>query len=100
MKRSALVALLAGLALPLFAAPKERYLVMTRTPLRQSRGVLRDALESTDREVRPFRNLEAFAADMTAEEANAMRAAGDVRVVERVVSRSINDGGTKTFRPS
>ena len=93
MKRSALVALLAALALPLFAAPRERYLVMARTPLRESRGVLRDTLDSTDRAVRPFRNLEAFAADLTAEEAKAMRAASDVRIVERVVPRSINDQG-------
>src|SRR5260221_8200472 len=99
MNRSALVALVAALALPLFAAPKERYLVITRASLRESRGVLRDTLESTEREVRPFRNLEAFAADMTAEEAKAMRAAGDVRVVERVVPRSTNDRGTTTFRP-
>jgi subtilisin family serine protease len=93
MKRSALVALLAALALPLFAAPKERYLVMTRVALRESRGVLRDTLEATDRAVRPFRNLEAFAVDLTAEEATAMRGASDVRVVERVVPRSINDRG-------
>jgi subtilisin family serine protease len=94
MKRSALVALLAALALPLFAAPKERYLVMTRVALRESRGVLRDTLDSTDRAVRPFRNIEAFAVDLTAEEAKAMRAAGDVRVVERVVPRFISDRGT------
>jgi serine protease len=97
-KRSALVVLLLAFALPLAAAPKARYLVMTRAPLREAHGVLRNTLDSADREVRPFANLEAFAADLTDDEASAMRREGGVRIVERVVERHVNDA-PGAFKP-
>ena len=96
MKRSALVLLLLTFALPLFAAPKARYLVMTRGPLRESHGAVRHTLDSLDRGVRAFANVEAFAADLTDDEAAAMRKESGVRIVERVVERHIND---VSFKP-
>lgn len=59
---------------------------MTRGPARESRGLVHSAYESADRS---FANVDAFAANLSNEEAAAMRRASGVRLVEPVVERHI-----------
>ncbi|HEV7923304.1 MAG TPA: S8 family serine peptidase [Thermoanaerobaculia bacterium] len=75
-----------------WAAPTRRYIVLTRhTPRLSEQRLFRDVDASAERAVRPFRNAQAFAADLTAEQVAELRASGEVRSITPVVERSLND---------
>jgi len=93
MKR-ALAVVLFTCAFASVAFASQRYLVMTRGPLRESRGVTRSAYESADRS---FDNVDAFAASLSNDEVAAMRHDSGVRFVEPVVERHIE---TTTLVPA
>jgi serine protease len=67
-------------------AETQRYLVQTRRPARDLR-VTSMSIDLEARNLREFQNFDAFAVDLTAEEAAAMKQARDVIVVEPVVDR-------------
>lgn len=80
------------IVLPLSAAERSRYIVLTRT-LPHAAGV-RMIDESTDaaaHAVRAFGNIDAFAADLTPEEAATLRNSRNVRSVQPIVKRSAAD---------
>src|SRR6266700_566407 len=87
MKRLLLPILLLIAAAPLFAATTSRYLVATRHGARAAslRG------DFAERDVRSFQVIDGFAADLTDEEAAALRRSPDVRYVSRVVERHLDD---------
>ncbi|HEX2062075.1 MAG TPA: S8 family serine peptidase [Thermoanaerobaculia bacterium] len=77
------------LALPLFAAETQRYLVSTRGGASAPRArVASDAALAIERKVRTFRNVNAFAADLTAEEVAELRGSGNI--VEPVIERTLD----------
>ncbi|HET8796517.1 MAG TPA: S8 family serine peptidase [Thermoanaerobaculia bacterium] len=87
MKRTAILGLALVLALPALGGETRRYLVALREGMRESArtaGV-------TPRNVRHLEAAGTFAADLTPEEAAAMRRSPDVRVVEPVVERHAFD---------
>lgn len=79
MKRALLAVLLLTFLASNAAFASQRYLVMTRGPLHESRG----------RFHRSFTNVDAFATDLTDDEVAAMRHDHNVRFVEPVVERHI-----------
>lgn len=101
MTRSFAVLLAAALALPALAASSvstpgatatKRYIVATKRPVREAPlQLLRDGDEVFVHKVRRFESVAAFAADLTAEEAAALRRSSDVRSVDEVVERHLLD---------
>src|ERR1051325_1283946 len=92
MKAIIALVLTAAAAAPAGAAEAGRYIVLTRhAPRTLERRLFRDADASAERAVRTFRNAQAFAADLTADEVAELRASGEVRSVTPVVERSLND---------
>jgi subtilisin family serine protease len=102
MKRVLVPILLLIAALPLTAATTSRYLVATRHGARAaSLRVLHSFSESGDfaeRGVRSFHVIDGFAADLTDDEAAALRRSPDVRYVSKVVERHIADAGANVGR--
>ncbi len=89
MKRLAVLLSLA-LTTTAFAAETQRYLISTRTAPRKDRlRVLGTAADLAKHRVRTFKNINAFAADLTAAEVAELKASGDVLVVEPVVERNL-----------
>jgi serine protease len=80
------------------AASTERYVVALERGVGAARGtlLLRDldggSVQPRNRDVSAFRALDGFAADLTADEAAAMRRAPGVRYVEKAVERHILGG--------
>lgn len=94
-KLSILIALL--FTIPLFAET-QRYIVRTAdAPNRTGLRVLSNAAGAESRRVRTYRNVDAFAADLTAAEVEALRAGGNVVSVEPVVERHAL--GSVPFQP-
>jgi len=91
MKRIFLLAL--ALTTPLFGDTAERYLVTMRSSASPSR--LRLTTNAVHR-VRAFRNVDAFAANLTADEAAELRSSPDVVSVKPVVERHIDSLGVAT----
>jgi serine protease len=93
-KLTLLVALLSSL--PLFGDATQRYLVATRGKVgAPSRiRVLADSDAARSHSVRTFRNVNAFAADLTSSEVAELRAADGVRFVTPVVERVALDDVT------
>ena len=90
MNRVVILAFLALGAFSAFAEETQRYLVSTRTPLREGRlRVMSDSAEMTRRRVREFHNLNAFAADLTADEVAELKASSNVLIVEPVIEREL-----------
>lgn len=80
------------------AASTERYVVALKPGIGAARGVLllRDldgaSVQPRNRDVSAFRVLDGFAADLTAQEAAALRLSPGVRYVEKAVERHILGG--------
>jgi len=88
LNRLAVFLLLALGAATAFAAETQRYLVSTRTAPRRDRfTVLSTSADMAKRRVRTFKNINAFAADLTAAEVAELEASSDVLIVEPVVER-------------
>ncbi len=98
MKRSVLFFLALLVSAPLFAAPTQRYIVTTRTRLAVPRvqTMIRD-IEVTPhaRAIESFALIRGFAADLTDEEAAALRKKPDVSYVEPVLERHALELGGK-----
>lgn len=94
--RIASIALLtAALALPSLASERQRYTVATDGSAQSSRlRMAANAVEERERNVRRFERLDGFAADLTAEEAEALRHTPGVVDVHPVVERHINGVST------
>jgi subtilisin family serine protease len=87
MKRLS-VLLLVLLATPVFAG--DRYFVATRKTARNvNLRMLRDSGESRAHAVRAFEAVDAFAADLTADEVAALRRSSEVRFVTPTVERQL-----------
>ncbi|HYC87605.1 MAG TPA: S8 family serine peptidase [Thermoanaerobaculia bacterium] len=89
MNRILVVMAVLGLALPSLAAERQRYTISTDgAPRAAALSIATHAAkgEGSPR-VRTFRNLSGFAADLTPEEAEALRATTGVEAVEPVVER-------------
>lgn len=89
MNRLLIILAAFGLALPSLAADRQRYTVATDGPPRAAALRIATNAEATDgvQRIRTFRNLNGFAADLTPEEASALRDTPGVRAVEPVVER-------------
>src|SRR5687767_12523927 len=89
------VVLVLSLASTTFAAT-QRYMVVTRQPLRAtSLRVATNSEEAARHRVRTFANVEAFAIDLTDEEASELRRSPDVMSLDPVVPRyALGTGGT------
>ena len=88
MKRIALGALFVLLAVSALGGETQRYLVGTKRAARIG-SLSKELSDPAGRRVRAFRIIDAFAADLTPEEASALRRSPDVRWVEPVVERRI-----------
>jgi serine protease len=91
MKRRLAVLLGLFLALPLTAAETQRYLVSTRSGAKVASRfrVASNAEFAAERQVRTYRTVNAFAANLTAEEVAELKKSGDV-IVDPVVERSLD----------
>ena len=89
MNRILVVLAALGLALPSLAASRQRYTISTDgAPRAAALNIATNAVKGEGSlRVRTFRNLDGFAADLTPEEAEALRATPGVRAVEPVVER-------------
>jgi subtilisin family serine protease len=92
MKRSLFpIALALSVAAPL-AAADARYAVVMRAPLHRSHiRMLNEAAEGQQHDVRTLNTIDAFAATLSEDEVATLRASAEVRSVDRVVERHIND---------
>ena len=88
MKRIALGALVVLIAASAFGGETQRYLVGTKRTARIA-SLSKELRDPAERRVRAFSLIDAFAADLTPEEASALRRSADVRWVEPVVERRI-----------
>jgi len=89
MKRTALGALVVLIAVSAFGAETQRYLVGTKRSARIG-SLSKELSNPAERRVRTFSVIDGFAADLTPEEASALRRSPDVRWVEPVVERWIS----------
>jgi len=81
-----------AVAAPL-AAASSRYLVLMRAPLHRSHiRMINEVSEAAEHEVRTFRTIDAFAADLSDADVDALRASGEVKVIEPIMERHLNDG--------
>ena len=89
MNRIVVAVAVLGLSLPSLAQSRQRYTVATDgVPRASALGIATNAAKGEGApRVRTFRNLDGFAADLTPEEAEALRATPGVRAVEPVVER-------------
>ncbi len=90
MKRLLALAFLALTATGALAAETQRYLISTKNAPRK--GGLRlttNAVDIASHRVRTFRNINAFAADLTLEEVAELQKSGEVEIIEPVVERHI-----------
>ena len=86
MKRLILSLALLALTSGLNAAETARYIVGTRQPVKFSPlQLVRDPVDTAERDVRTFESVNAFAADLTPSEAGELRRSPHVRYVEQVV---------------
>jgi serine protease len=89
LRKVAVLAVLV-LAMPLVAETRQRYTVVMTSDAPQATAVRRltsNAEEKVARHVRTYRNVPGFAADLTAEEAEALRKTAGISSVEPVVER-------------
>ena len=90
MKRTLVLLLLALTTTSLFAEETMRYLVSTRVSPREGRfKVTSNAATIARQNVRTFANINAFAANLTAEEVAELKRSGDVLTIAPVVERHI-----------
>lgn len=90
MKRLLAVLISLCVAAPMFAQSKTRYLISMRKPARMSSlGLVRDASLAAGHNVREFQTIDFIAADLTDEEASALRKSSDVKFLSPVVPRSL-----------
>lgn len=90
MKRVLVLLALAVVATTGFAAETQRYLISTRTaPQRDRIGGLSVVTDVAKRRVRTFKNINAFAADLTAAEVAELKASGQALIIEPVVERHL-----------
>lgn len=83
-----LVLLLSLLVTTSLFAETQRYMIATKKAPRQSGlRVVSNSADAAAHRVRTFVNIDAFAADLTAAEAEALRASGEVESVEPAVMR-------------
>jgi subtilisin family serine protease len=89
MNRLLLLTAALGLALPSLAAPRQRYTIATDgTPRAAAMRIATNAgNEEGSQHVRGFLTLNGFAADLTPEEAEALRGMAGVKAVDPVVER-------------
>lgn len=86
-------------ATPLFA-DTQRYMIATKkSPSRTGLRVVSNSADATKHRVRTFENVNAFAADLTPEEAAALRASGDIESVEPAVLRYALEVSRVPFKP-
>jgi serine protease len=92
MNRIFVVLAALGLALPSLAAQRQRYTITTDGAPRAAAMRIASHAEQGDgvQRVRTFRNLHGFAADLTPEEAQALRETAGVTGVDPVVERRIS----------
>jgi subtilisin family serine protease len=91
MKRLIVLASLILAATSSIAAETQRYLISTKSATRTTalRRLAANAADASKHRVRAFRNFNAFAADLTAEEVAELRKSGDVESIELVPERHI-----------
>jgi len=94
MKRSVLGALVFLTAVSALGAERQRYMVGTTGPASQStlslRTILGGFIGPDERSVRTFSLIDAYSAELTAEEVSALRRSPDVRYVEPVAERFLH----------
>jgi serine protease len=73
------------------AAETARYLVATRPAAAKKLSLVRDPIDAERHDVRELATINAFAADLTEEEAAALRKSPEVRYVTRTVERHLLD---------
>lgn len=99
MKRTIAVVVATLFASHLAAAETQRYLIGTRASAHaEARRIFRDHDET--RVVREFEEVGALAADLTADEAQALRRSGTVRYVEEVQERHLFDTTPHALTPA
>lgn len=93
MKQLAVLLLLAGITTTTYAAERSRYVVALRQGPRGATALaaVADPGGNEERRLRRFRSLDAFAADLTADEVAALRASGGALFVDPVVPRSSSE---------
>lgn len=89
MKRLLVVSFLLLTAGGALAEERQRYLVSTRNAPRKKLTLTSNAVEIAKHRVRTFTNINAFAADLTLEEVAALKASGDVEIIEPIIERHI-----------
>jgi subtilisin family serine protease len=75
----------------LHAADTARYLVATRPAAAKKLSLVRDPIDAERHDVRELATIDAFAANLTDEEAAALRKSPEVRFVTRTVERHLLD---------
>ncbi|HVG25273.1 MAG TPA: S8 family serine peptidase [Thermoanaerobaculia bacterium] len=97
MKRTAIGAVFLLLTVSSYGAEARRYLVGTkRAAKKTSVAILADSVgEADDRDVQTFSVIDGFAADLTPEEAAALRRSPEVRWVEPVAARQLAASAVK-----
>ncbi len=100
MKRLLLALGLCVLAAPLFGdSATTRYIVMTRPSAREASIRLLQT-DGRDRDVREFRQIDGFAATLTASDVAELRRSPHVLYVSPVVERHLLDAPSAPFRPA
>ena len=90
MKRLLVLSFLILAATSSIAAETQRYLISTRNAPRKSRlRLMSTSHELAKHRVRTFRNINAFAADLTLEEVAELKKSGEVEIIEAVPERHI-----------
>ncbi|HUR82444.1 MAG TPA: S8 family serine peptidase [Thermoanaerobaculia bacterium] len=94
MKRAGLATFALLIAVSAFAGETQRYIVGTQRTARVG-SLSKELSDPAGRRVRTFRLIDGFAADLTPEEASALRRDAGVRYVERVVERHLHASVSK-----
>jgi subtilisin family serine protease len=85
-----LIILFALLVTPSLFADTQRYMIATKNvPARTGLRVVTSSTDAAAHRVHAFKNIRGFSADLTTEEAEALRASGEVLSVEPAVKRSV-----------
>ncbi len=91
MKRLLAVLISLCVVTPLFAQSKTRYLISMRKPAAFSAlRLVRDAAVAAEHDVRTFQSIDFIAADLTDDEAAALRKSSEVKFLSPVVPRSLS----------